>query len=118
MRLADVTSAEATGPLIDQAVYFCADDLGLDASLRYRIGDIEGCTVVDDSGEYLGTISDIWLMPANDVWVVTTSSGSTIPLPVIDDVILSVDLTQRNIRVRLLPGLRDIDALTSERDDD
>jgi 16S rRNA processing protein RimM len=118
LRLADVKSAEATGPLLDQAVYFCANDLGMDSSLRYRIGDVEGCTVVEESGDHLGTVTDVWLMPANDVWVVTTTSGTTIPLPVIDDVILSVDLAQRSIKVRLLPGLRDIDALTSERDDD
>lgn len=118
LRLTDVTTLEATAPLIDQAVYVCASDIGMDSSLRYRIGDIEGCTVVDESEKRLGTISDVWLMPANDVWVVTTDTGSTIPLPVIDDVVRSVDLSQRIITVRLLPGLRDIDDLNSERDDD
>ncbi len=118
LRLVDITTAEATSPLIDQAVYVCAADVGLDSSPRYRIGDLEGCSVVDESGEQLGTISDVWLMPANDVWVVTTGTGSTIPLPVIDDVVLSVDMEQRSVTVRLLPGLRDIDTLNSERDDD
>jgi len=118
LRLADVTTAESVSPLIDQAVYVCAADVGIDSSMRYRIGDVEGCAVVEESGEHLGSISDVWLMPANDVWVVTTASGSTIPLPVIEDVVLSVDLVQRVITVRLLPGLRDIDTLTGDRDDD
>jgi 16S rRNA processing protein RimM len=48
-------------------------------------------------------------MPANDVWVVTTPSGKTIPLPVIDSVIVSVNLEQRVIVVRLLDGLETID---------
>lgn len=118
LRLADVTTAEAAARFIDQAVYVSANDVGIDSSLRYRIGDIEGCAVIDESGEQLGLISDVWLMPANDVWVITTNTGSTIPLPVIDDVILSVDPSKRVITVRLLPGLRDIDTLNSERDDD
>lgn len=118
LRLDDVKSAEAVLPLIDQAVYAKATDVGIDAGARFRIGDVEGCNVIDESGNPIGTISDVWLMPANDVWVVTTSIGSTIPLPVIDDVILNVDLANRTIMVRLLPGLADIESSTGDRDDD
>lgn len=118
LRLDDVKTSEAVLPLIDQAVYASAKDVGIDSGARFRIGDIEGCSVVDKSGTLIGTISDVWLMPANDVWVVTTPTGVTIPLPVIEDVVLGVDLSSRTITVRLLPGLVDIDSSTGDRDDD
>ncbi|MBU3679206.1 MAG: 16S rRNA processing protein RimM [Candidatus Kapabacteria bacterium] len=118
LRLDDVKTAEAVLPLVDQAVYARATDVGIDANSRFRIGDVEGCSVVDESGSPIGTISDVWLMPANDVWVVTTPMGTTIPLPVIDDVVLRVDLSSRTITVRLLPGLVDIDTSNGDRDDD
>lgn len=117
LRLREITTAESVTPLIDQAVYVQAADVGIDATRRYRIGEIEGCAVLHENGTTIGIISDVWLMPANDVWVVTTSDGKTIPLPVIDDVILSVDLEHRAIRVRLLPGLEDINTTSSEPDD-
>ena len=118
LRLDDVKTAEAVLPLIDQAIYARANDVGIDSSSRFRIGDVEGCIVVEDAGNPIGTISDVWLMPANDVWVVTTATGATIPLPVIDEVVLRVDLPSRIITVRLLPGLADIDSSTGDRDDD
>ncbi|MBU3699376.1 MAG: 16S rRNA processing protein RimM [Candidatus Kapabacteria bacterium] len=117
LRLRSVTTAEAVTPLIDQAVYARSADVGIDQSQRYRIGDVEGCSVFDEQGSLLGTISDVWLMPANDVWVVTADGGRTIPLPVINDVVLNVDLPNRRITVRLLPGLADVDSAEGERDD-
>lgn len=118
LRLDDVKTSEAVLPLIDQAVYASAKDVGIDAGARYRIGDVEGCNVIDESGTPIGTVSDVWLMPANDVWVVTVPTGATIPLPVIDDVVLRVDLPSRTITVRLLPGLVDVDSSSGDRDDD
>ncbi|MFN4908416.1 MAG: ribosome maturation factor RimM [Bacteroidota bacterium] len=117
LRLRDVVTAEAVTPLVDQAVYARSSDVGIDASSRFRIGDVEGCTVIDESGETLGTITDVWLMPANDVWVMTLPGGRTIPLPVIDDVILKVDPQARLITVRLLPGLAELGTADEERDD-
>jgi len=55
----------------------------------------------------LGTITDVWIMPANDVWVLSMPEGD-IPLPVIDDVILSVDIPKKQIIIRLIDGLRDL----------
>lgn len=117
LRLQEFTSAEAVAALADQAVYASSADVGVDDSDRHRIGDIEGCSVVTIDDEAVGTVTDVWLMPANDVWVVTTPDGSTIPLPVIDDVIKQVDIAQRRITIDLLPGLRDITRTTSEEND-
>lgn len=100
-------SAETASALIDHAVYVPSVAVQVTGD-RYSIGDIEGCTVYDEDGTELGTVSEVWLLPANDVWVVSRTDGTTIPLPVIDDVIRSVDTAQRRIVVRLLPGLADL----------
>ena len=108
LRLVECSTAESVAALVDQAVYASSVDVGVDEEDRHRIGDIEGCTVVTTEGETLGMITDVWLMPANDVWVVSMPDGSTIPLPVIDEVVKTVDVTQRRITVALLPGLREV----------
>ena len=64
-----------------------------------------GLTVITDTGETLGSISDILQTGANDVYVVSDKAGREILLPAIQDVIMKVDLAQKIIRVHLLPGL-------------
>jgi len=108
VHLREITSEEAAKFLIEQAVYVKPSDVGFDDDDRFRIGDIEGCSVVTDEGVELGVITDVWLMPANDVWVVTMPDGRTVPLPVIDDVVLTVDTAARRVVVHLLPGLMEL----------
>ncbi len=105
IRFADVATPEAAATLLEQAVYIRPQDAGVQEDDRYSIGDIEGCQAVNESGDVLGIITDVWLMPANDVWVITTQTGTTLPLPVIDETIVHVDVSARRITVRIPDGL-------------
>lgn len=118
LRLAGIASPEAASSLVDQAVYVAASNLAPSATERYRIGDIEGATVKAEDGTVLGTIAEVWLLPANDVWVLQRPDGNTIPLPVIDSVIRNVNMAERTITVRLLEGLEDLSKAAAEADDE
>lgn len=74
---------------------------------EYYHHQIIGCAVVTEDGEALGTVSEILTPGANDVWVVSRQSGKPVLLPVIDDVVLEVDVTAKRITVRLMEGLLD-----------
>jgi len=65
--------------------------------IGYRVVDI-------DHGD-LGVITSIIVTGANDVLVVNDGPYGEVLLPVIDDVILSVDASSRLVSVRVLPGL-------------
>ena len=70
--------------------------------------EIVGCEVFDiETGKSLGTIHEVWHMPANNVWAVDMG-GRELPLPVIDDVIKKVDIAARRVDVYLIPGLIDL----------
>ncbi len=116
LHLAGVTSREGALALVDQAVYADASSVIANNDERYTIGEIIGCSVramnedapVADSNHHyveLGVVTDVLLLPANDVWVVTTDNGREVLLPVIDDVIKSVDVTSKVITINLIPGL-------------
>jgi len=105
LKVREVTTAEAATQLLDNAVFASSDAIGAPSHDRFRIGDIEGSSVIDESGNHIGTITEVWILPANDVWVVTTPTNNTIPLPVIDEVILNVDVETKRITARLLDGL-------------
>jgi 16S rRNA processing protein RimM len=75
---------------------------------EYFIADLIGLSVTTDEGEGLGTITDVLQTGANDVYVVTTPDKKEILVPAIRDCIQSVDLEKKEMRVHLLPGLRDL----------
>ncbi|WP_123040018.1 ribosome maturation factor RimM [Cohnella candidum] len=72
---------------------------------EYYVRDIVGCMVVTEDGETLGTVSDVLTPGANDVWVVKRATGKELLLPVIDDVVLEVDVASKRIKVHLMEGL-------------
>ncbi|GIP36785.1 ribosome maturation factor RimM [Paenibacillus sp. J31TS4] len=83
------------------------EDMGELEEGEYYHHQIVGCTVRTEEGEELGTVSEILTPGANDVWVVARPAGKPLLLPVIDDVVLSVDVQEKLITVRLMEGLLD-----------
>lgn len=74
---------------------------------EYYFHDIIGCEVFTDDEEHpkLGVITEILTPGANDVWVVKPSKGSDILLPVIEEVVLEVDVSGKRVVVHLMEGL-------------
>lgn len=74
---------------------------------EYYYHQIIGCTVVTEDGEELGKISEILSPGANHVWVVDllNAKGKQALLPVIDDVILDVNVESKIVTVHLMEGL-------------
>jgi 16S rRNA processing protein RimM len=74
---------------------------------EYYIADLIGLSAVSDEGEALGIVTDVLQTGANDVYVITTPDKKEILVPAIRDCILQVDLEKQEMRIHLLPGLRD-----------
>lgn len=72
---------------------------------EYYHHEIIGCSVVTEEDEQLGIISEILTPGANDVWVVKRPKQTDLLLPVIDEVLLDVDVENKRVRVRLMEGL-------------
>jgi 16S rRNA processing protein RimM len=92
---------ELTGSL----VYVRGENLPSLPEGEYYHHQLLGLQVVDEDGQPLGELTDIIENPANDVYIVKPPRGGEILLPAIEDVILSVDLAKKEMRVHLLPGL-------------
>jgi 16S rRNA processing protein RimM len=72
---------------------------------EYYYREIIGCKVITDDGQELGLISEILTPGANDVWVVSLPKNKQLLLPVIDDVVLDVDVQAKTVRIHLMEGL-------------
>ena len=66
--------------------------------------DLVGCAVETEAGRDLGVLEDVIHTPANDVWSVVREGSETL-VPVLRDVLVSVDVAGKRILVRDVPGL-------------
>lgn len=78
-------------PELSEGIFYESDLLNLD--------------VLTEDKEMIGTLKEVLFLPANDVWVVSRSGKKDLLLPVIESVILKVDLEAGEIIVNILEGL-------------
>lgn len=72
------------------------------------IVDLIGLSVVTDGGESFGTLTDVLVTGANDVYVVETPEGREVLFPAIPSCVLDVDLEKAVVTVHILDGLLDL----------
>ncbi|MCK5119292.1 MAG: 16S rRNA processing protein RimM [Candidatus Latescibacteria bacterium] len=73
----------------------------------YYTFELIGLEVVTEEGERLGRLSDVWSMPAQDVYVVDRE-GKEILVPALRSIIRDVDLPRQRMTVNLPDGLLEI----------
>ena len=106
MAIKGVDSIEKAEGLRSTVIYIDRNDVDLPKD-RYFIDDLIGCAVTDaDSGEDLGTITDVSATGANDVWHITRN-GKEYLIPAIDEVIVNVDVENSKAVIRPLKGIFD-----------
>lgn len=74
---------------------------------EYFIADILGSTVEDEEKNILGTLKDVIVTGANDVYVVENEEGKELLFPAIKECVLNVDVEHAKITVHIMPGLLD-----------
>ena len=89
--------------LKNKVVFIDRDDVQLDEG-RYFVADILGLRAVDyETGEELGTITDVLTLPANDVYVI--KGAREILVPAVPAFIADINIEIGLIKLRLIEGL-------------
>jgi 16S rRNA processing protein RimM len=100
-----VDTPESAGLLRKQLVYVKTATRPALPAGQYYHHQMIGMTVVDDSGNELGKLTEIIQTGANDVYVVLSGTGKELLLPSIKQVVLDVDVESNRMIVHLIPGL-------------
>ncbi|MCL4509399.1 MAG: ribosome maturation factor RimM [Chloroflexi bacterium] len=104
LRLEGVDTRDSAELLRGEELFIAAEDAAPLPPGRFFIYQLIDLSVVTDDGQDFGRIKDVLTMPANDVLVVD-KGGREVLLPVISDVVQSIDLEKGHVIVHLLPGL-------------
>ena len=78
------------------------------AENEYFIADLIGLAVSSDTGEELGTLTDVLQTGANDVYLISSPKYGEILIPVIKDCVIRTELEAGKMTVHLLPGLLEL----------
>ncbi|MBR6228541.1 MAG: 16S rRNA processing protein RimM [Eubacterium sp.] len=75
---------------------------------EYFLYDVPGCTVADEQGTLIGEVTDVLETGANPVFVIRTPEDREVLFPVIDECILSVDISEKKVVAHVMEGLMDL----------
>jgi 16S rRNA processing protein RimM len=75
---------------------------------EWYVRDLIGCDVSDEAGESLGTISDVRLNGAQDLYEIAMEDGRKFLLPAVEAFILHVDTASKRVIARVPDGLLEL----------
>lgn len=104
LKLDGINRLEEAEPLCGQTLLIPESDFPPLPDGQYYFFQIKGLKTYDEDGQYYGTVSDIIETGSNDVYVVRDGSKELL-LPVIDEVVRSVDLDQNKLIFHVIDGL-------------
>ncbi len=108
LKLKNVDSIESAEKLRGKVLYLDRGNIKLDPGENF-IQDLIGCQVFDaENGGRLGELTDVYKTGANDVWQVS-DAGRDYLVPVIPEVVGSVDTANSKIVIKPLKGIFDND---------
>ena len=97
----DRTSAEQ---LIGRFVFVDEEHLERPKTGSYFVHDLIGCEVVSTDGRSIGSVSEVYHLPGQDLWEIRHGSDTTL-MPAVKKFIRDVDLKKRRITIQLIEGL-------------
>lgn len=89
----------------NQDLYVRADDRPPLPEGEYYLHELIGMKVITEEGESLGVLAEMIETGAANVYVVRREDGSDVLLPATDEVILEVDVGNKQMKIHLLEGL-------------
>ena len=75
-----------------------------DDEINLIASDLIGFDVVTDTGDSVGELKDVMWLPANDVYVIFNGEKELL-IPIINEVVLSVDYDKKEILIANIDGL-------------
>ncbi|ADO71850.1 ribosome maturation factor RimM [Stigmatella aurantiaca] len=100
--LEGVDTREAAEALVGAAVFAYREDLEPPQEGEFFQGDLVGLTAVDEAGQALGTVEEIWNTGEVPNLVIRSAGQAELIVPFADEFVPSVDLPQGKIVIRPL----------------
>ena len=106
-KLSGVNTVEDAEKLREYVVYLNREDISLPKGVYFNT-DLLGIKVIDaDSEREYGVLSDIFKGGSGEIYTIKMENGKEFMLPVIPETVISTDIENGILKIRLLKGLLD-----------
>ncbi|MAT40248.1 MAG: 16S rRNA processing protein RimM [Ectothiorhodospiraceae bacterium] len=109
MKLAGIDSRDDAEQCIGHLIYITDEQMLPPPEGKHFIHDLIGCTVQDEAGNELGTVTDVAAQPASDIYTVERD-GFEYMIPAVPEFVKKIDIAAKTIIVAPIPGMLDDDA--------
>lgn len=114
LKLKGVDDRNAAEALRESDILITEADLRELPDDTFYVRDLIGCKVFradNPDAPEIGVVKDVLQNSAQDIYVVKTASGKEALIPAVGDFIADVNIEEKYVSVKLIPGLIDEDAL-------
>lgn len=108
LKLGGVNDRNAAEKLRGRELFITEDDLPELPDGQFYVRDLIGMRVMEEDGKFIGTVSDVIQNTAQDIFEIEGEDGDKFLIPKVDQFVLNIDGSKREIRVRLIEGLLDL----------
>lgn len=108
LKLEGISDRDKAEAARGKEIFITEEDLPELPEGEYYIRDLIGITVKDDKGNVLGLISDVLQNTAQDIFEVENEDGKKILIPNVKEFVLKIDLSGREMHVKLIDGMLDL----------
>ena len=116
LKFAGVDDRNAAEALKESDIMITEADLRELPEDTFYVRDLIGCKVFNaETGAEIGAIRDVLQNSAQDIYVIRTAAGKDAMIPAVGDFVDEVNIEEKYVKVKLIPGLIDEDA-TEVRD--
>ena len=105
LKLEQITSIDEAEKYKNRILVADRDQLPPLEEGTHYIVDLIGLEVVDEDGERIGVIADVFNTGANDIYDVKREGKKNLLLPVIEDCVKDIDMENKRVVVHVMEGL-------------
>ena len=111
LKLKGVNDRNAAEALKERDIYITEADLRELPEDTFYIRDLIGCKVLNgENDSEIGEITDVLQNSAQDIYQIRLANGKEALIPVVAEFVKEVDIEQKTVKIRLIPGFIDEDA--------
>ncbi len=100
-----IDTVEMARNYIGKIVYIDRDEIELEEG-TYFIEDLIGCTVINgETDQEIGKVVSVDNFGASDVYTIQNESGKEFMFPAVDEFLISTDIEQKQIKVKVIEGM-------------
>ena len=115
LKLKGVNDRNAAEALKERDLYITEAELRKLPEDTFYIRDLIGCKVLNaENGSEIGEITDVLQNSPQDIYQICLASGKEALIPVVAEFVKEVDIAQKTVKIRLIPGFIDEDGIKAE----